>query len=182
MNLTKARLPLDGDTLIVSNQSAYSLGAECQNQGADSIGGNAAWPAANEIFYIPFWVPRPLTAYKMALFSGTATSGNVDAGIYSGTTRLTSVGSTAAAGTNTVQLLDISDVLLQPGELYYMAMWCDNTSASFQRKALAAPSQYALGVWEEAGGAGALPATATPSLSQTRSYIPSLGVVLRSYA
>lgn len=181
MSLTKAPIPHTQDSFLVWHQSPYSLLAESDSQNFGVIGGNTAWPSANLIFYIPFWVPKPETVYKMGVFTGTSVSGNIDLGVYKGSTRLAAAGSTASAGTNQVQILDIADVLLLPGNLYYMAMWCDNTTAPFQRKAPIAPGQAAIGVMEEAGGAGALPATATMTFSQTRSYIPSIGVALRSW-
>ena len=66
-----------------------------------------------------------------AAFQVTAQSGNMDVGVFKGTTLLGSTGSTAvpAAGIKTLNFS--APIQLWPGVVYGLAMACDNTTAAF---------------------------------------------------
>lgn len=93
---------------------------------------SVAYPTANRMFAYPFSVASPKTVSKIIVPVGAATSGNLDVGILGPTgTRLSSSGATAVGSTNTAQTVDITDVALTAGTLYYVAIACDNTTAAF---------------------------------------------------
>jgi hypothetical protein len=91
----------------------------------------SAWVTANSSRYIPIYVQQPVTVFQMATVVA-AQSGNCDVGIYDEFgTRLVSSGTTAVGAVG-YQIFNIADTALQPGT-YYMAMGCDNVTASFNR-------------------------------------------------
>lgn len=113
----------------ISTASPESIGPWALSVAA-SISASFAWPAANLAIYVPVEIYAPATIVKMAVLNGTAVSGNIDVGIYDvGGKRLISAGTTAQAGTTTIQTFDITDTLLLPG-LYYMAVALDNTTGT----------------------------------------------------
>src|SRR5690349_4226388 len=70
---------------------------------------NSAWPQANFAIYLPFQLGRKRTATHMACRNGGTASGNLDMGIYDTSgNRLASTGSTAQAGTNTIQTVALT--------------------------------------------------------------------------
>jgi len=138
----------------------------------------AAWPAANLVIFVPFYVPEPVTVTKLFAAIGVA-SGNIDLGIYAEDgTRLVSKGTTAAAGATDLQVLDVTDTVLARGT-YYMAMVCDTvTTLTVLSVAPAAGILQAFGLLEQAGitmplSTGASPATFA---KYTRAYLPMMGV------
>jgi hypothetical protein len=101
---------------------------------ADPTVANAVYPSANYAIFSPVVVPQTVTVYQMAWGNGVP-SGNVDVGIYDiAGNRLVSSGSTAGAGSSTTQAVDITDTVLNPG-IYFFAIACDNTTATFWRVA-----------------------------------------------
>jgi len=137
-----------------------------------------AWPANNRAIYLPFFIERVVTAFKMSV-EVTTQSGNLDMGIYDENfARLVSLGSTAVAAAG-LQVGDIADTVLTPG-LYYMAMNCSTTAAAFSRQAPASVILETIaGGRTEDVGAVALPATATP-VTPVSAYIPTLAVGLKA--
>jgi hypothetical protein len=87
--------------------------------------------AANTAYFVAFRVSRSKTVTK-SRHRVTASSGNVDAGIYdSAGTRLASSGSTACGGANAEQELTFTaSYVLQPGVTYYRAFAADNATAT----------------------------------------------------
>lgn len=142
---------------------------------------STTFPAANLAIYVPFIVPRGqnFTAYQLIIGNGGAVSGNLDLGIYSEAwALLTSAGSTAQSGTNTVQAVNITDYYLAPGR-YYMAIAMDNTTGTTNAiNTGTAPGAAMLGVAQEAS-AFPLPSTATPALF-TQTNIPCFGLAGRA--
>lgn len=139
-----------------------------------NIGSSAAWPASNTAVYTPYLLTETVVAQQIAFIVGTS-SGNIDVGIYSETgTRLVSSGSTAC-GASGVQAVDITDTTLTPG-VYFVAMNCDNTTATFNRTAgITNAAMRFYGVQNEAVGSVTLPATATMA-NPTWSYVPAMVV------
>jgi hypothetical protein len=142
-----------------------------------SSNGSAVYPTANKAFYAPFFIGEPTTIVKAFTVNGTALSGNVDVGIYTDNgVKLVSTGSTLQAGTSDMQLIDLTDTLLAPGS-YYMAMACDNTTATFFRQSTAAMLP-AVGLLSQLT-AFVLPSTATMA-RDTGSYMPLFGLTTRT--
>lgn len=92
----------------------------------------AAWPVANTATLTKVRTAKPITVSSVTIFIGAA-AGNVDVGIYSltGSTwnRLASSGSTAAAGTNAVQTINLTaPIALSPHVDYWIAVVADTTT------------------------------------------------------
>lgn len=147
---------------IITPFSKESIGPDVLRYGGSVVSG--IYPTANKALYFPFVVEEPITITQLGWLNGGTVSGNVDAGIYDYPTytKQISTGSVAQATINTPQITDVADTPLQPGQ-YYLAISCDNTTATFFRLALPTVALFyrALGVQEQAT-AFALPATATP--------------------
>lgn len=135
----------------------------------------AAYPTADLAIYIPMRIKERITVLRLFAAIGTA-SGNIDVGIYSAAgVLLVSSGSTAMSGSNTEQVFDVTDTVIQPG-INYFAVTIDNTTATLVRDNDAAPNMAANGVLSEQLGTGAaLPATATWEVPQTLAYYPLIG-------
>lgn len=138
---------------------------------------SAAIPAADEAIYVPFAVDQSFTAVKLWAVNGATAAGNIDVAVYSAAgAKLTSAAQTAQSGTNTLQVFDITDVVLTPG-LYYLAVVCSSATATLFRGTLgsAALAQYGGMAQETLGSGAALPSTATMA-ANSRAYIPLIGV------
>lgn len=139
---------------------------------------SAVWPSANLAIFIPFVIYRPSIAYHLSLHNGAAVSGNVDMGIYDERgNRLVSKGSTAQAGTTTIQPFDITDTLLMPAS-YYVGLALDNGVGTVERSATQAVQQRVCGM-QQMAAAFVLPATATFA-ALTNAYTPAVAVHLVS--
>lgn len=87
------------------------------------------WGTANRAVFMPIIVREPAAVQKVGWSNGNSLSGNIDVGVYTPKGgRIFSTGSTAMAGTNQWQFVDVTDFLLSPGD-YYLAVSLD-TSAS----------------------------------------------------
>jgi hypothetical protein len=118
---------------------------------------------------MPTIVPEIFTPIT-AMIDVSVQSGNLDVGIYDeGNTRLWSAGTTAVAVAGT-QTFTVAGITLNPG-LYYLAMACDNVTASFFRFASATISRP-IGSQQQAT-AFVLPSTSTPVI-MTFNYHPVL--------
>lgn len=147
-------------TVAISNFGDTTIGDYYRGTTSTPSAGNA-YDTANTATYSPFIVTWPFLAQKMAVQVVTQ-SGSMDVGIYSEKgTRLVSMGSTAVAAAG-LQTFDITDTWLNPGT-YFMAINCDNTTASFQSMGglIAAQIGRVNGIQQQAVGAVALPSTAT---------------------
>jgi hypothetical protein len=140
--------------------------------------GNSGWPAANLAVYVPFTLDEQITVVKLFWSNGAAVAGNVDAGIYDEAgARLVSSGSTVAAGTSTIQEVDVTDTRVAPGR-YYLALAASSTGQQFQRTQAGSTTLLrAFGLANQV--AFPLPSSATFAACGY-DYIPMLGVSLRS--
>lgn len=129
----------------------------------------AVWPSANLAIYAPVMVDYPCTVYQMSIDVVTQ-SGNVDVGIYDELgNRLVSAGSTAV-GAAGIQLFNITDTPLTPG-VYWLAMCCDNITASFMRSNVVQQLSRVCGCQQQAVGAVTLPNPATFA-AMAQAYVP----------
>lgn len=140
---------------------------------------SAAWPASSRAIFQPFEVQVPSIAKQIAFVVGATSSGNIDVGIYDlGGNRLVSKGSTAmSASTNAIQVIDITDTLLQPG-VYYAALAVDNTTGTTFRWNPATQQLTAFGV-QQAASAFVLPTTVTYA-NPASAYLPDVAVALQA--
>lgn len=139
---------------------------------------SAAYPTASLAIFVPFVLAKPILVKKLWCYNGTAVSGNVDVGIYDEQgTRLCSSGSTAQAGTSTLQEFNITDTVIGPG-LFYLAIALDNTTGTLFRGTVTTVALLKqLGMFQQAS-AFALPATATFA-TVANDYIPVFGLSTR---
>jgi hypothetical protein len=122
--------------------------------------GSAAWPSANLAFYWPFVLSSGVTVYQLAWMVGGTQNGNIDIGIYTKEgARILSIGSTAMGAINVLQVIDIADTPLGPGE-YHLAGACDSATGTVQRVAPGFATARMTGILQQAS-AFPLPATAT---------------------
>lgn len=148
-----------------------------------SLSGNptagGTWPAANRAIFVPIVVDEIVTVSKIAVLP-TVQSGNLDVGIYrEDGTRLVSAGSTAVGTAGAVQVIDITDTVLDPG-VYFLALCVDNTTAAFQRQATGAGNYLQIcGVQQQAVGAVTLPNPATFA-NPASAYCPVISALVMS--
>lgn len=152
----------DSNDQVLSMLSSCSIGRHMSGFALNfTNAGNQGWPSANLAILTPFVLPAAATAYKLGWRNGGTVSGNVDIGIYDASgTKVIAAGSTAASGTNAVQLVDIADTALSADTLYYLALAADNTSQQFLAWDQHATLWTAMGCREKAASF-ALPATIT---------------------
>lgn len=130
---------------------------------------SGAWEDANRAVYQPILLPASCVVRRLWWANGGTVSAsyNVDVGVYADSgygpgTRLISTGSTAQGTASVVQFVDVTDTVLAPG-LYWLAIACSSTSATFARCAItAAPAPP---YRHQQLSAFPLPATATPVMS-----------------
>lgn len=135
-----------------------------------------AFPSANLALLFPFTLTRGAVAKRLACTNGGTASGNIDMGIYrDDLTLLVSKGSTAQAGTNATQFLDITDTSLGPGR-YYMALVIDNVTGLFYRHTPIAVALRMMGALQMTT-AFPLPSTITPDAGGlANAYLPIFGI------
>lgn len=136
-----------------------------------SSGGSSGgtWPVASKAIFLPVVIPEPITVVQ-AMITVAVQSGNVDVGLYrEDGGRVWSAGSTAVAAAG-IQAFTIPALTLIPA-LYFMAMACDNITASFERYATAnARKPLAL---MEAATSFALPTSVTAVVAAA-DYFPAI--------
>ncbi len=148
---------------------------------AASAAGSSTWPAVDRAIYVPVWVETEYVATTFSL-QVAIQSGNLDVGIYDEKgNRIVSKGSTAVGtGLQTVDLTasvtGTASPLLAPG-IYFLAMCCDNTTASFVRILPTTQAQEICGVQQQALGSVTLGATATFA-NPASAYVPIISVAL----
>jgi len=159
---------------VIAN-NIYSNQESLWAHGAATV---ATW-TANRAIYIPFHAEVAHTIKRIAFYTGTTITGNIDVGLYDmdGTRRVSS-GSTALVGTSQGQVIDITDESLSAGR-YYMAM---ALSAADSMRVLvignSAPLAGMLGVKYE-NSAFPLPATATfADPGSTDTVVPQMALLI----
>lgn len=165
---------VDYSNPVINCYSTNSI-ATGLNSTVSTFSSTGAWPSSNLAIFIPFRVATPYVAAQMFWWNGATVGTNgVDVGVYdSQGNRLVSSGSTTTSGASGIQIVDVTDTLLQQG-LYYMAMAMNGTTDVIQRSAATANNCAAMGVLSQVT-AFALPSTAT-MIRTTTAYIPLLGI------
>lgn len=135
------------------------------------------WQANNEARYLPAILPLTQVVSAVSIHCTTTGSGTFDLGIYDGTTRLASLGSTSlVSGINTWTLP--TPMVFEAGKVYILAMSCSTTSATFVRTAhVVSNARRGSGPMQEAS-AHPLPSTATP-VNITTAYCPAFALTFR---
>lgn len=139
----------------------------------------AAWGTANLGLYFPVTIQAPVVFTHACVANGATASGNVDIGLYDDAwNRITSTGSTAQSGTSTVQVIDITDILVTPGR-YYIALALSSATGTVQ---MTSSGNAMLGAgmgWAQETSALPLPATATPA-RYAQTFAPWFGFSRRA--
>lgn len=163
--------------ITINPWSMQSLGVPLYTIGQGAIGA-AVWPAAGVVIFVPFRVPEPIVCTEMFWGVGAA-SGNLDCGIYKEDgTRLVSAGSTAAAGSSTIQVVAIASTTLARGR-YYMALVADTgATLTVYRAAPVAGIAQSYGLLEQTSVTLPLSTNANPAVfaKYTRAYVPFVGI------
>ncbi len=166
-----AAAPLTGSLIHTAHPRGGTTGGLVCS--AHIASGATVWPAANRALYVPFEIYAPCAALQIG-FNVAVQSGNLDVGIYDvAGNRIVSSGSTGVAAAGD-QVVDIADTTL-PAAAYFLAMSCDNTTASFLAITLVAPVLQSIGVQQQALGSVTLPNPATFA-NPAAGYIPFMFV------
>lgn len=138
---------------------------------------SAVWPSANRAIYYPFRITDTVLVTQLFCGNGTVAANNIDIGIFNADGRkIVSSGSTAQAGTSTLQLFNVTDTTLGKG-MYYIGMAMDGVTGTTWRDAGFTVKQLqSLGVFQQAT-AFALPASATFA-TVASVYLPLMGLLL----
>ena len=140
----------DRDSALTTPWSHDALGVDIQATGF-SVNGNITW-IANLATYVPFILARPKLIAQFFWVNGTSVAGNTDVGVYNeGLTKVLSTGSTANSGTTTVQAVNVTDTLLQPGR-YWLALASDSSTHIYFGDSIIARAQDMWGVKQQASG------------------------------
>lgn len=144
--------------VTIGTYSPESIGQLLVSASATAVS-NVGWPSGSFAICVPVEIYEPITIAKMMIVRGTATSGNLDVGVYDANGNLkVSSGSTAQSAA-AIQTFDVTDTLLQPG-LYYMAVAFDNTTANMLGWSVSLIDTLPFGVFTVAS-AFPLPSTVT---------------------
>ena len=152
--------------IMWSTASLEGCGFELHCIAGGAVLASNNYPAVNMAIFVPFQIAEPVTVVKLWVRNGTAVAGNLDMGIYlPDGTRVVSKGSTAQAGIDELQNMDITDTLLQAGN-YYLGINSDTSGATqkvytHNHATTIAGWWAAAGCYQQAVGALALPSTAT---------------------
>jgi hypothetical protein len=113
---------------------------------ASSVGNTSSnAPGGSQAYYVPVEVPFPVTIYQAIARNGSVVSGNLDIALYDEQlNKLVGTGSTAQAGTNTLQVFNITDTPISRGT-YYCGFAIDNGTGTLHTLGAAVPGQAAQG-------------------------------------
>jgi hypothetical protein len=132
---------------------------------------------ANKARYLSIYLPMPVVVDRLFVLNGGTATGNVDIGIYEmeSNVRLISTGAVAMSGTNTVQIISITPVLLKAGK-YWLGISHSSGSGTFFALSIGATSTEVLVLKEELS-AHPLPSTATPVIQSGDFFYPICGMI-----
>ena len=161
---------LRGGKRCYGGQDPYGMGSTVSTV----LPALATWPANNLAIYLPVYLEELTQVAQFWCANGATASGNVDMGLYTADgTQLSSIGSTAQSGTSTLQVFDVTDLLLSPG-WYYVALALSSTVGTILGGGIVNAPQGRIGGLLEEVSAFPLPATATFA-TFTRTFNPRCG-------
>lgn len=136
----------------INSLNRWCGGATGHSTASPGMPSTQAW-TANVAVYIPMMLPWPFQVQRMFWCHGSAVSGHSDIGIYTaGGALVWSAGSTVNAGTaSSLQYVAVSpDIMLQPGQTYYMAYANDGTTNQYLGSATGASTGRMAGLMQQA--------------------------------
>ena len=139
-------------------------------------GTSAGFTTANTCVIYPFYVWESVTVEKVGWLNGSAAGGNSCVALYNAAlARLTTTGSVARAGNSVVQWVDVANVTLSAGLLYYAAINHDViTGNQVSGWTLAIGVGALAGVQQQVVGALVLPDPLVPSSWSGVRIVPSV--------
>jgi len=156
--------------VVITPWSIESCGSELAalciaNASGGMFAAASGVPGSNKTYWFPFRIYETSTAVKMSYIVGSTSNGNIDVGIYDSQGNLLVHSGSVAQGTaSTLQEIDITDTILQPG-LYYMAIQFSSASGTWFVRA-PANDEFALpslSLYAAILGGFGLPSTFVPS-------------------
>lgn len=164
----------DSDT-ILSSVGPTSIVGDLAVATSQAFNTSAVWPAANRALFVPVWINRQATVYKMSFVVATQ-SGNYDIGLYDEFGHRL-VRATAAVPVAGIAIADVADTVIGPG-VYFLALNIDNVVASVRRLAIGALVTQLSGCMQQAVGALTLPDPFTLA-AMASAYVPVITAHLR---
>lgn len=178
MRFLDVNLPSPRDYLLPMNVVSWQGGLYELGEFVGGTWNSGAWPTANLAIFVPLEVYTPRVITQLATVNGTAVSGNIDVGIYDlAGNRLVSAGSTAQAGTSTVQVFNVTDIALKPG-VYMLALALDNTTGTITRSSTITTQMLRVAGVQQMASAFPLPSLATYA-TPSNAYAPVFGASVR---
>jgi len=157
----------------ITTLSYQSIGDYLDYEGVDLASTADVWPSASKAFYYPFYIGSPVTVYQLGWENGNVANNNIDLGVFSyAKSKLVSTGGTAQSGTSVVQLVDVTNTVLTPGQ-YWWGFVIDGITGKVVNRtgSLSLTRMNAFGVKQETA-AYPLPSTATFANPSTTGTIP----------
>lgn len=164
----------------ISSISPEAVGASWLSGNGGNTYNSVAWPAANRGIFVPFSLHAPYWCRMVWWANGATANGNIDCGVYAvGTSHLLSAGSTAQAGTTSVQSVVLgTPVLLMPGS-YYMALSASATTVTMRASNSSLQNQIGVGMAQQATVLP-LPTTVFAPATMANAYLPLFGISSRT--
>jgi hypothetical protein len=153
--------------------SRESIGIQLKVHGGASLNSTAF--VANVCYYVPFTLVANFNWKTVYWINGATITANVDAGVYTlGGAKVATTGSTAQAGANALQQVNLgTPILLSPGQ-YYLAVAGSAATGALLMGATSARLNRAFGMLQQTA-TFPLPASATFA-TQTQTTLPWVGI------
>jgi hypothetical protein len=157
---------------VISTESIYSWGGVMVSHTLTSPA-SAGWSSGNRAIYIPFALPSPFVVRSIWCHNGATAAGNIDLGVLGlDGSLIFSIGTTAQAGTNTFQIVTVTERVLAPGA-YYFACVASTSSSTFFRHTYGTAARLVGGILQ---AASQLPLTTLPTFATTGDNVPVMGI------
>ena len=158
----------------LSTFSPEALGTEIGGLGLAAVA-STVWGTANQGIIVPITLTEEFDLRVFYVVNGAAVAGNFDVGLYDTEGQLIrAIGSTAQAGTNTMQRVAVAPEMLQPGDYYLAAAFGSAIATTIAKVLPNAGVEQALGVYEQAAALG-LPTRFIAAVG-TLAFIPLIGM------
>ena len=165
-------------TVMTYSLEAVGPGMRGMNATSYMVTASVAYPAANLALFIPFTLTKSIVMVKLFAVNGNPCAGNIDVGIYDvAGRRIISSGSVAHALINNVQVFDIADTRIGPGN-FYLAVAKDDAVGCLRAGTTFANIAPALLGMAQMAAAFPLPAQAVFA-QITGNYVPVIGLSTR---
>lgn len=137
---------------------------------------SAVYVSTNRAYYFPLILPVDIVVKRFWWANGTVASTNkIQIGLYREDFTASKLGNqVTAAGASALQFDDIADTVIPAGR-YYLAIWCNGTTATIVRKV---PGVAGLGFFQENALTTGLTDPANP-IAAANQYVPIFGLDLR---